>query len=143
RTVSGRARRAGSFARQCRPEKIARGHYPAPPPRVTFAKQRLSEARVRRPAGVVEPGMTEGTGGAARERTERMSMRCRAFGHDYAFHAEGSLMRWTCTRGCEAGGVKRYASAQEAQRYATAFDRRDTENLGRRAPLLGLFPLWL
>ena len=51
-------------------------------------------------------------------------------------------MRWECQRGCGERGSKRYATAAEAQRYARAFDRRDTEDLGRR-PLLSLLPLWL
>ena len=51
-------------------------------------------------------------------------------------------MRWECERGCGEGGSKRYATAEEAQRYARAFDRRDAEDLGRR-PLLSLLPLWL
>ena len=50
-------------------------------------------------------------------------------------------MRWTCERGCGAGGSKEYASAEEAARYAAAFDREDRSELGRRAPLLGMFPL--
>jgi len=51
-------------------------------------------------------------------------------------------MRWTCERGCGEGVSKRYASAEDAQRYARVFDRRDAENLGKR-PLLSLLPLWL
>jgi hypothetical protein len=52
-------------------------------------------------------------------------------------------MRWTCERGCGAGGSKEYASNAEAARYAAAFDREDRGELGRRAPLLGMFPLRL
>jgi hypothetical protein len=52
-------------------------------------------------------------------------------------------MVWECERGCGDGGSKTYLSAADAQRYATAFDRRDSADLGRRAPLLGLFPLRL
>lgn len=52
-------------------------------------------------------------------------------------------MRWACARGCGAGGEKRYPSGAEAQRYAAAFDREDREDLGRRAPLIGLLPLRL
>ena len=68
---------------------------------------------------------------------------CRVFGHRYRFHAEGATMRWTCERGCGAGGAKEYATDAEAGRYAAAFDREDRDELGRRAPLLGLFPLRL
>ncbi|MBO3744737.1 hypothetical protein J5X84_01565 [Streptosporangiaceae bacterium NEAU-GS5] len=50
-------------------------------------------------------------------------------------------MRWRCA--CGAGGAKRYADAADAARYATAFDREDRADLGRRAPLVGLLPLRL
>ncbi|NVI88461.1 hypothetical protein [Actinomadura sp. BRA 177] len=66
---------------------------------------------------------------------------CRIFGHDYAFSTDGSTMRWTCVRECGAEGSKEYDTASQAQRYARAFDRKDTDDLGRRAPLVGLFPL--
>jgi hypothetical protein len=67
---------------------------------------------------------------------------CRLLGHRYRFSAEGSTMRWQCERGCGAGGSKTYRSAEEAQRYARAFDRRDARDIGRR-PLLSLLPIWL
>lgn len=70
-------------------------------------------------------------------------MRCRILGHDHRFTAEDATMRWRCARGCGAGGAKTYATASDARRYAAAFDRRDREDLGRRAPLIGLFPLRL
>ena len=66
---------------------------------------------------------------------------CGLLGHSYRFSAEGQTMRWACDR-CGDGGSKRYASAEDAQRYAGAFDRRDAEKLGKR-PLLSLLPLWL
>jgi hypothetical protein len=66
---------------------------------------------------------------------------CRVFGHRYRFTAEGPTMRWTCERGCGAGGSKEYATAAEASSYAAAFDREDRDELGRRAPFLGMFPL--
>jgi len=48
---------------------------------------------------------------------------------------------WDCGR-CEApGGVKEYSSAEQARKYAAALDREDRDELGRRAPFLGLFPL--
>ena len=50
-------------------------------------------------------------------------------------------MRWACERGCGASSSKDYATADEAARYAAAFDREDRSELGRRAPLLGMFPL--
>lgn len=52
-------------------------------------------------------------------------------------------MRWSCARGCGAGGSKEYESAADATRYARAFDREDREDIGRRAPFLGMFPLRL
>jgi len=67
---------------------------------------------------------------------------CKAFGHRFHFSAEGETMSWECQRGCGEGGSKRYATAEEARRYARAFDRQDSEDLGRR-PLLSLLPLWL
>jgi hypothetical protein len=63
-------------------------------------------------------------------------------GHRFRFSAEGSTLCWSCSRGCGAGGTKRYASPQAAQRYARALDRDGVADLGRRAPL-GLFPLRL
>ncbi|TDC63245.1 hypothetical protein E1200_22995 [Actinomadura sp. GC306] len=68
-------------------------------------------------------------------------MRCRVFGHDYRFTAHAETMRWDCVRDCGAGGSKTYPTAADARRYATAFDRKDRDDLGRRAPLIGLFPL--
>lgn len=50
-------------------------------------------------------------------------------------------MLWACERECGAGGSKRYAAAADAARYARAFDRQDSDDLGRRAPLIGLLPL--
>jgi len=67
---------------------------------------------------------------------------CRLLGHDPRFRAEGATLRWSCARGCGAGGEKTYASPGEARRYAAALDRRDSEDIGRR-PLLSLLPLGL
>jgi hypothetical protein len=50
-------------------------------------------------------------------------------------------MRWRCERECGAEGAKEYATAADAARYASAFDREDAQDLGRRAPLVGLLPL--
>lgn len=66
---------------------------------------------------------------------------CRVFGHRYRFRADGATMRWDCERCGESGGEKRYGSPAEALRFARAFDREDRDELGRRAPLLGMFPL--
>jgi hypothetical protein len=51
-------------------------------------------------------------------------------------------MRWDCERDCGFEGEKRYASPAEAQRYARALDRRESDDLGKR-PTLSLLPLWL
>jgi hypothetical protein len=75
--------------------------------------------------------------------TLRRVLSCRVFGHRYRFRAEGATMRWTCERGCGAGGSKGYASAAEAARFATSFDREDRDEVGRRAPFLGMLPLRL
>jgi hypothetical protein len=68
-------------------------------------------------------------------------LRCRLLGHRFRFHDDGDTMRWRCGRGCGVEGAKRYPSAEDAQRYGHAFDREDRDDLGRRAPLVGLFPL--
>jgi len=67
---------------------------------------------------------------------------CRALGHRFRFAADGATMRWTCERGCGAGGEKAYATAAEAQRYARAFDRDDGEAVTSR-PTLSTLPLWI
>ena len=51
-------------------------------------------------------------------------------------------MIWDCERGCGAGGSKEYPSPEAASRYAKAFDREDSSDIGKR-PLLSLLPLWL
>ncbi|GAA3469905.1 hypothetical protein GCM10018965_044580 [Nonomuraea roseola] len=70
-------------------------------------------------------------------------LRCRVLGHRFRFTSERETMSWQCQRGCESGGTKRYASAEDARRYAEAFDKEDRDDLGRRAPLVGLLPLRL
>jgi hypothetical protein len=66
---------------------------------------------------------------------------CRLLGHRYRFWAEGEVMHWACERGCGQGGAKTYSSPIDAARYAAAFDHEDRDQLGRRAPLVGLLPL--
>lgn len=68
---------------------------------------------------------------------------CRVFGHRFRFSARGVVMTWECQRACGAGGSKTYSSPAAARQYAVAFDREDRAQLGRRAPLIGLFPLRL
>lgn len=70
-------------------------------------------------------------------------LRCRILGHRFRFSNEGPDLLWTCERGCGTGGTKRYPTAEQARRYAASFNREDREDLGRRAPLVGLFPLRL
>lgn len=68
---------------------------------------------------------------------------CRLLGHRYRFWSDGNTLHWRCERECGAGGQKRYPTADDARRYAAAFDREDRDDLGRRAPLFGLLPLRL
>ncbi|MET7602590.1 hypothetical protein ABZS96_08655 [Streptomyces avermitilis] len=99
--------------------------------------------------------------------TSLLVLRCRLVGRRFRFQSEGATMRWRCERGCGAHGSKRYPSAEDAERHARAvdhedaerharavdhedaerharaFDHGDAEDLGRRAPLVGLFPLRL
>ena len=72
-----------------------------------------------------------------------MDLACRLLGHRYRFRADGKAMRWSCARCGTPGGVKEYATAEEASRYARAFDREDREDIGRRAPLIAGLPLRL
>jgi hypothetical protein len=67
---------------------------------------------------------------------------CKVFGHRFRFRADGSVMSWTCARGCGAGGAKSYADDGAAARYARAFDS-DSSRDRRRAPLFALLPLRL
>jgi hypothetical protein len=67
---------------------------------------------------------------------------CRLLGHRLSFWADGEVMRWECERDCGLVGEKAYPSAADAQRYARAFDRRDSDDVGKR-PTLSLLPLWL
>ena len=71
-----------------------------------------------------------------------MGVACSIKGHRIRFWSDGETMRWDCERGCGFEGEKRYATAEEAARYATAFDREDADDLGRRSPL-SLLPLRL
>ena len=71
-----------------------------------------------------------------------MAAGCSVFGHRFRFWAEEETMRWRCERGCGAEGSKRYTSSAAATRYADAFDREDSDALGRRSPL-SLLPLRL
>ncbi|WP_179429042.1 DUF1660 family phage protein [Spelaeicoccus albus] len=66
---------------------------------------------------------------------------CRVFGHRVGFRAAGATVQWSCRRCGQAAGSKTYGTEAEAQRYARAFDRSDSDDSGRRAPLLGMFPL--
>ncbi|OBK78659.1 hypothetical protein [Mycobacterium sp. 1274761.0] len=72
-----------------------------------------------------------------------MTVACRIFGHRPAFRVDGRTMRWECDRCGEDAGAKDYDSPEDARRYAAAFNRRDANDLGKRAPLIGLLPLRL
>ena len=65
---------------------------------------------------------------------------CRLLGHRPRFHSEGATLIWACERDCGAGGSKEYPSAEAARRYAQAFDREDSDALGK-GPLLSLLAL--
>jgi hypothetical protein len=67
---------------------------------------------------------------------------CQLIGHRFEFAADGRTLSWSCSR-CGTGGSKVYPTPAQASRYATAFNVRDSASLGRRAPLIGLFPLRL
>jgi hypothetical protein len=68
---------------------------------------------------------------------------CRVFGHRYRFSNDGATMRWRCQRDCGAGGAKEYASAADAARYATVFDREDRDSIYRGRAMLSVLPLRL
>ncbi|HEX5582817.1 hypothetical protein [Gaiella sp.] len=67
---------------------------------------------------------------------------CRLLGHRFRFTSEEATMTWACKR-CGEGGSKTYESAADAAMYARAFDRDPRDDIGRRAPLIGLLPLRL
>jgi hypothetical protein len=67
--------------------------------------------------------------------------RCDLLGHRYRFTAREAVMSWRCERCSHHGGEKAYPTPAEALRFARAFDREDREDIGRRAPLVGLLPL--
>jgi hypothetical protein len=65
---------------------------------------------------------------------------CRLLGHRYVFTAEGVVMTWRCAR-CAEGGAKQYSDPASAARFAAGLNADSAGGLGRRAPLIGLFPL--
>ncbi|MGN6576270.1 MAG: hypothetical protein ACTHKG_11325 [Nocardioides sp.] len=82
--------------------------------------------------------------GTTAQGSSTTALSCRLLGHRPAFRSAGRRLVWECERDdCDMRGAKEYASPETAQRFADAFDRRDSADLGRRAPLLGLFPLRL
>ena len=70
-----------------------------------------------------------------------MRSACSILGHRYRFVADGRTMTWSCERCGHEGGAKEYPTAEDAARYAAAFDREDRADLGRRAPLVAGLPL--
>jgi hypothetical protein len=67
---------------------------------------------------------------------------CRVMGHQVRFVTDGPTMRWSCERGCGEGGEKTYATAAEAERYAAAFNVRDSDK-AHNHPTLSTLPLWV
>ena len=67
--------------------------------------------------------------------------RCGLIGHRMRFWAEGSTVRWGYERGSGEEGSKAFGSSRDANRYARAFDCEDRDDVGRRAPLMGMLPL--
>jgi hypothetical protein len=64
------------------------------------------------------------------------------FGHRFRFSADGPTMRWSCQRGCGAGGEKTYDGAADAARFSAAFDREHgSRSTAHVTP--SIFPLWL
>ncbi len=74
------------------------------------------------------------------ERHGRGAGACRLLGHKFVFRAEADLMVWECSR-CGAWSSKRYPTSDEAARFAKVLNVRATDELGKRAPLVGLLPL--
>lgn len=98
--------------------------------------------RVVQPGGPLDRGPVQATPPEQR-RVLRNTWKCVVWDHDVSFTSHGRTMVWECRRGCGTGGSKKYASSSQAAQFATAFDRRDRADLGRRAPLLGMFPVRL
>ncbi|HET8601341.1 MAG TPA: hypothetical protein VFL99_13515 [Segeticoccus sp.] len=69
--------------------------------------------------------------------------KCTLLGHRVRFHTDGATMSWACERCGGQSGSKTYESPAVATHYARAFDHRDSEDIGRRAPFIGMFPLRL
>ena len=67
---------------------------------------------------------------------------CRVMGHRWRFSSRGSRDALGLRARLRRGRDKRYGTAEEAARYARAFDREDTQDLGKR-PTLSTLPLWL
>jgi len=73
----------------------------------------------------------------------RGCVRCRLIGHTPSFVTQGRIMTWSCRHCGLLIGEKTYETGDAARRYAAAFNHRDTDDLGQRAPLIGLLPLRL
>jgi hypothetical protein len=67
---------------------------------------------------------------------------CRVLGHRIHFSADGATLRWRCDRDCGEGGEKTYASAAEAQGFARAFNKRDSDKVADH-PTLSTIPVWI
>lgn len=69
--------------------------------------------------------------------------KCVVAGHRIRFRTRDRTMTWGCEWCGGQTGSKTYESAAAASKYARAFDHRDSQDTGKRAPLLGMFPLRL
>lgn len=87
------------------------------------------------------PGTVTTQAAASRTGPPRRCWKCSVFGHRIRFRADGNTMVWSCEWCGGERGAKTYESAVAARNFARAFDRRDSEDTGRRAPWLGMFPL--
>ena len=66
---------------------------------------------------------------------------CRLLDHRHRFRSEGAATTWACERGCGPAAPRSTPRPAPAAHYAAAFDRPASGDLGRKAPLLGMFPL--
>jgi hypothetical protein len=66
---------------------------------------------------------------------------CRVLGHQIHFRADAQTLRWSCLRACGERGEKTYETAAEAQRFAAAFNTKDSDKVGHH-PTFSTLPLW-
>jgi hypothetical protein len=66
---------------------------------------------------------------------------CRLLGHRWRFWRVGRTVRWTCRRGCGAGGVRKYATAAAASRHLRHYAREPEPPAAFLAALAGAVTL--